>query len=486
MMHQKYLNEFPVLAQIGTIADKMHMEAYTIGGFVRDYLLKRKRDQFDIDIVAVGSGIGLAEEVALSLKVKDDLVVYRNFGTAMIRHKGITLEFVGARKESYHHDSRKPAVEEGTLEDDQNRRDFTINAIAICLNHNRYGELIDPFNGRSDLKRKMIKTPLDPQITFSDDPLRMMRAIRFANQLDFDIEPDTFEAIKQNAERIKIVSQERVSAEMEKIILSHRPSYGFKLLFHSNLLPIIFPELIALQGVETVNNISHKDNFYHTLQVLDNVSDKTSDLWIRWSAILHDIAKPRTKRFDSKAGWTFHGHDDVGARMVPHLFRRFKLPLDERMKLVQKLVRLHLRPIALVDETVTDSAIRRLLFESGDDIDKLLLLCKADITSKNQNKITQYLQNFDLVAKKIMEVEEKDRIRNFQPPVSGEEIMQYFGIGPSREVGIIKSEIKDAIIDGKIHNDHAEAFEFMKDLGTKLGLSVNNEININTINKLKK
>jgi poly(A) polymerase len=449
----------------------MKVEAYTVGGFVRDYLLKRKRDHFDIDIVAVGSGIKLAEEVALQLGRNEDLVVYRNFGTAMLRHKGITLEFVGARKESYQSDSRKPAVEEGSLEEDQNRRDFTINAIAICLNHNRYGELIDPFNGRNDLKNRMIKTPLDPQITFSDDPLRMMRAIRFASQLDFDIDADTFEAIKQNADRIRIISQERVSAEMEKVILCSRPSYGFKLLFHSGLLQIIFPELIALQGVETVNNISHKDNFYHTLQVLDNVAEKTPDLWIRWAAILHDIAKPRTKRFDSKAGWTFHGHDDAGARMVPHLFRRFKLPLDERMKLVQKLVRLHLRPIALVDETVTDSAIRRLLFESGDDIDKLLLLCKADITSKNQNKVTRYLQNFDLVANRIMDVEEKDRIRNFQPPVSGEEIMSFFGLGPSREVGIIKNEIKDAIMDGKIHNNHSEAFEYMKELGSKLGLS---------------
>ena len=483
MLHHKYLDEFPALRQIGKIADKMHMEAYTVGGFVRDYLLKRKRDRFDIDIVAVGSGIGLAEEVALNLRVKKNLVIYRNFGTAMIRHKGISFEFVGARKESYHHDSRKPAVEEGTLEDDQNRRDFTINAIAICLNHKHYGELIDPFNGRGDLKNRMIKTPLDPKITFSDDPLRMMRAIRFANQLDFDIDPDTFEAIKQNAERIKIISQERISAELEKIILSNRPSYGFKLLFHSNLLPIFFPELIALQGVESLNSISHKDNFYHTLQVLDNVADKTPDLWVRWAAILHDIAKPRTKRFDPKTGWTFHGHDDVGARMVPYLFRRFKLPLDERMRLVQKLVRLHLRPIALVDETVTDSAIRRLLFESGDDIDKLLLLCKADITSKNQNKVTRYLQNFDLVANKIMEIEEKDRIRNFQPPVSGEEIMQFFGIGPSREVGIIKNEIKNAIMDGKIHNDHAEAYEFMKELGTKLGLSGNKDFNINTTNK---
>ncbi|HLF33772.1 MAG TPA: HD domain-containing protein [Cyclobacteriaceae bacterium] len=477
------MENFPVLNLIGTTADSMQKEAYVVGGFVRDYLLKRKKGIADIDIVASGSGIELAIEVAVKLGISNDLTIYRNFGTALIRNNGINIEFVGARKESYRHDSRKPEVEEGSIRDDQNRRDFTINALAICINAGRFGELIDPFNGRKDLESRIIRTPRDPQITFSDDPLRMMRAIRFASELDFDIEPDTFEAIKKNVDRIKIISQERISAELEKIILSNKPSYGFKLLFHSGLLAIVFPELAALQGVETVNKISHKDNFYHTLQVLDNVAMQSPDLWLRWAAILHDIAKPRTKRFDPLAGWTFHGHEDLGARMVPALFRRLKLPLDERMKRVQKLVRLHLRPIALVDEDVTYSAIRRLLFESGNDIDSLMMLCRADITSKNQDKVMRYLRNFEMVAKKIQEVEEKDRIRNFQPPVSGEEIMAYFGIGPSREVGVIKNQIKDAILEGSIHNDHSEAFEFMKVLGKKLGLNDKIESNINTLKR---
>lgn len=483
MLLNKYLENFPVLNLIGTTADSMQKEAYVVGGFVRDYLLKRKKGIADIDIVASGSGIELAIEVAVKLGISNDLTIYRNFGTALIRNNGINIEFVGARKESYRHDSRKPEVEEGSIRDDQNRRDFTINALAICINAGRFGELIDPFNGRKDLESRIIRTPRDPQITFSDDPLRMMRAIRFASELDFDIEPDTFEAIKKNVDRIKIISQERISAELEKIILSNKPSYGFKLLFHSGLLAIVFPELAALQGVETVNKISHKDNFYHTLQVLDNVAMQSPDLWLRWAAILHDIAKPRTKRFDPLAGWTFHGHEDLGARMVPALFRRLKLPLDERMKRVQKLVRLHLRPIALVDEDVTYSAIRRLLFESGNDIDSLMMLCRADITSKNQDKVMRYLRNFEMVAKKIQEVEEKDRIRNFQPPVSGEEIMAYFGIGPSREVGVIKNQIKDAILEGSIHNDHSEAFEFMKVLGKKLGLNDKIESNINTLKR---
>jgi putative nucleotidyltransferase with HDIG domain len=483
MLLNKYLENFPVLNLIGTTADSMQKEAYVVGGFVRDYLLERKKVKADIDIVASGSGIELAVEVAVKLGISNDLTIYRNFGTALIRNNGINIEFVGARKESYRQDSRKPEVEEGSIRDDQNRRDFTINALAVSINAASFGELIDPFNGRKDLENRIIRTPRDPNITFSDDPLRMMRAVRFASELDFDIEPDTFGAIKKNIDRIKIVSQERISTELEKIILANKPSYGFKLLFHSGLLAVVFPELAALQGVETVNKISHKDNFYHTLQVLDNVAMQSPDLWLRWAAILHDIAKPRTKRFDPIAGWTFHGHEDLGARMVPTLFRRLKLPLDERMKQVQKLVRLHLRPIALVDEDVTDSAIRRLLFESGNDIDSLMILCRADITSKNQDKVTRYLRNFEMVAKKIQEVEEKDRIRNFQPPVSGEEIMTYFGIGPSREVGIIKNQIKDAILEGSIHNDRSEAFEYMKALGKKLGLNDRIESNINTLKK---
>ncbi len=485
IQHNKYLDKFPVLKIIGETAAGAGIEAYVVGGFVRDHLLNLEKEHADIDILAVGSGIGLAEKVAEKLKVKKSLTVYRNFGTALISHQGINIEFVGARKESYSHDSRKPAVEEGTLEDDQHRRDFTINAMAISLNPGSYGNLIDPFNGQDDLAARMIRTPLEPGITFSDDPLRMMRAVRFASQLNFDIDPETFAAVRENATRIRIVSQERITAELEKIIKCNKPSYGFKLLFHGGLLELIFPELVDLQGVETVNNVSHKDNFYHTLQVLDNVAEKTDDIWIRWAAIFHDIAKPRTKRFDAKAGWTFHGHEDLGARMVPNLFRKLKMPLDERMKLVQKLVRLHLRPIALVDEAVTDSAIRRLLFESGDDIDKLLMLCKADITSKNQNKVTQYIRNFEKVERKIAEVEEKDRIRNFQPPLSGEEIMAYFGIGPSRVVGTIKTGIKDAILDGKIKNDKEEALILMKQLGGKpeIRKQLDEIINVNDIKK---
>ncbi len=487
MQHARFLDQFPVLQLVGGIVSESGAEAYVIGGFVRDYLLKIKKDEADIDIVTVGSGIKLAESVAQKLRIRKSLTIYKNFGTALMRYHGINYEFVGARKESYHRDSRKPVVEEGSLVDDQNRRDFTINAMAIALHGKEYGKLLDPFNGQKDLVARMIRTPLDPSFTFSDDPLRMLRAIRFASQLDFDIDPVTFEGIRNNVSRIGIVSQERITYELEKIVLCERPSYGFKLLFHAGLLSIIFPELVDLQGVETVNNVSHKDNFYHTLQVLDNVAAKTSDPWIRWAAIFHDIAKPRTKRFDARAGWTFHGHEDLGARMVPGLFRKFRLPLDERMKLVQKLVRLHLRPIALVDETVTDSAIRRLLFEAGNDIDKLLLLCKADVTSKNQNKVSQYIRNFEKVEKKIAEVEEKDRIRNFQPPVSGEEIMDFYGIGPSKVVGIIKNEIKDAILDGKINNNREEAMKLMKKLGNKPEIKNNlkkkRELNVNNLKK---
>ncbi len=443
------------------------VDTYLVGGFVRDMILKRESK--DIDVVCVGSGMELAGEV--SKKLGNIRVNYfKSFGTAMIKSRDMEIEFVGARKESYRRDSRKPIVEDGTLEDDQNRRDFTINAMAISLNQDDFGELIDPFNGVKDLKRKIIKTPLDPSITFSDDPLRMLRAIRFATQLNFDIEPDTFDAIIENKERISIVSQERITDELNKIIMADKPSYGFKLLFHCGLLKLIFPEMVALHGVENVEGRGHKDNFYHTLQVLDNVIEKGADLWLRWAAILHDIAKPLTKRFDKDVGWTFHGHEDKGARMVPGIFRKLKLPMGENMKKVKNLVKLHLRPIALVNDQVTDSALRRLLFEAGDDMDDLLKLCRADITSKNLDKVKRYLNNFTKVEEKLKEVEENDRIKNFQPPVKGEEIMEYFNLKPGREVGTIKDEIKEAILEGKIRNNHQEAFELMKELGDKLGL----------------
>ncbi len=465
------LLEYPVLSEVGRQGDLLNMDTYVVGGFVRDALLKRKKTEKDIDILTVGSGISLAKKVANSLGREQDVSVFKNFGTAMFRHKNIELEFVGARKESYRQDSRKPLVEDGTLEDDQNRRDFTINAMAIGLNKKNFGALIDPFNGVRDLKRQMIRTPLDPGITFSDDPLRMMRAIRFATELGFDIEPGTFASILDNRERLRIVSQERITQELNKIILSDQPSYGFKLLFHAGLLSLIFPEMVALQGVEKVKGKGHKDNFYHTLKVLDNVSRHSHDLWLRWAAILHDIAKPVTQRFDEKAGWTFHGHEEIGARMVPRIFRRMKLPMNENMRFVRKLVRLHLRPIALVSDEISDAALRRLLFDAGDDIDRLMLLCKADITSKNPEKVSRYLNNFVKVEEKLAEVEEKDKVRNFQPPVSGEEIMKTFGLEPCREVGVIKNAIKEAILDGKINNDYREAHEYMLSMAGKLGLT---------------
>jgi putative nucleotidyltransferase with HDIG domain len=397
--------------------------------------------------------------------------IFKNFGTAQIKTGELEIEFVGARKESYIPDSRKPDVEAGSLQDDQLRRDFTINAMAICLNKARFGELIDPFNGQTDIRRKSIKTPTDPLITFSDDPLRIMRAFRFAAQLNFDIDTGTFEAARQSADRLRIVSQERISDELNKLILSSHASYGFNLMFHAGILNVIFPEMVALQGVIMKDGKGHKDNFYHTLKVLDNMAAKSDDLWLRWAAILHDIAKPKTQRFDEKAGWTFHGHEDAGARMVPKIFTRFRLPLNEHMKYVQKLVRLHLRPIALANEEITDSAVRRLLFEAGNDIDDLMVLCRADITSKNLDKVGRYLSNFDNVEKKMAEIEARDQIRNFQPPVSGEVIMDYFGISPSKEVGQIKDEIKEAILEGKIGNNFDEAFELMKKTGARLGLS---------------
>ncbi len=451
------------------VAMSSQMPTYVVGGYVRDLLLNRPSK--DIDFVCVGSGIALAESVAQKLGKHTKVHVFKKFGTAQIVSDGLELEFVGARKESYRYESRKPIVEDGTLEDDQNRRDFTINAMAISLNKD-FGTLLDPFDGQKHLKRKNIQTPLAPGITFSDDPLRMMRAIRFATQLQFDIEADTFDAIVEYKERIGIVSQERITDELNKIILSSNPSYGFKLLFHSGLLQLIFPEMIDLLGVETINGNSHKDNFYHTLEVLDNTAKNTDDLWLRWAAILHDIAKPATKRYDKRVGWTFHGHEDKGARMVPKLFRKMKLPMNEKMDFVQKLVRLHLRPIALVKDHVTDTAIRRLLFEAGDDVEALMLLCRADVTSKNHSKVQRYLANFDKVERKMKEVESKDQVRNFQPPVSGEEIMKAFDLKPSRVIGDIKEIIKEAILDGTLQNDKQAAYQYMLDVGVKKGLVI--------------
>lgn len=454
------------------MADQLNLETYVVGGFTRDLILNRPSK--DIDFVCVGSGIHLAQQVARSLGSGAHVTVYKNFGTAQIHLDDLDLEFVGARKESYRSESRKPIVEDGTLEDDQRRRDFTMNAMAICLNHDRFGELIDPFDGREDMRKKTIRTPLDPVVTFSDDPLRMMRAVRFASQLGYDIEPDTYQAIVTQAERLKIVSQERITDELNKIILSPVPSYGFKLLFHSGLLNRFFPELVALHGVEYVGNRAHKDNFFHTLQVLDNVSKVSDDLWLRWAAILHDIAKPATKRYDKNHGWTFHGHEEKGARMTPGIFKRLKLPLNEKMEFVQNLVRLHLRPIPLAKE-VTDSAIRRLLFDAGDDIDALMKLCRADITSKNLEKVGKFLRNFDLVEQKIAEVEQKDHIRNFQPPVTGDEIMEMFRIPPGRIIGDIKEQIKEAILEGEIKNNREEALELLMKIAREKGLVLSNQ-----------
>ncbi len=463
------LRENPLFELLARSASQQSVEAYVVGGFVRDLLLKRPCK--DIDVVCVGSGIELAQAVARNSGKGVEVAVFKNFGTAMLRLDDWEVEFVGARKESYQRDSRKPVVENGTLEDDQNRRDFTINALALSLNDKNFGDLIDPFDGVKDLRSKIIRTPLDPEITFSDDPLRMMRAIRFASQLNFDIEPDTFDAITRLKERIEIVSQERVIEEMNKIILSATPSYGFKLLYHAGLLQRIFPELVALQGVETLEGKGHKDNFYHTLQVLDNLSQHSKDLWLRWAAILHDIAKPATKRFDKKVGWTFHGHEELGARMVPGLFRKMKLPMNEKMKFVQKLVRLHLRPIALIKEVVTDSALRRLLYETGEDLEALLMLCRADITSKNYEKVKRHLANFDKVERKLHELEERDKIRNFQPVITGEVIMETFGLPPGKEVGELKILVREAILDGKVRNQFEEAYAFLLEQGKKAGLT---------------
>ncbi len=449
-------------------------DSYIVGGYVRDLLLQRPSN--DIDVVTVGSGIELAKKTASLLPGKKRVKYYGRFGTAMINVAGHEIEFVGARKESYTADSRKPTCENGTLEDDQNRRDFTINAMAISLNENDFGELVDPFNGVQDLQDRIIRTPLDPDITYSDDPLRMMRAIRFATQLHFMIEAESFEAIKRNAQRIKIISMERVTEEMNKIIMSDVPSIGFKLLDKSGLLPIIFPQMAALKGVEIQEGKGHKDNFYHTLEVLDNVANSGGDLWLRWAAVLHDIAKPQTKRFEKDAGWTFHGHEVKGAKMVPKIFANFKLPLNEKMKYVEKLVYLHLRPIVLAQDIVTDSAVRRLLFDAGNDIDDLMTLCDADITSKNEEKKARFHNNFQIVRQKLKEIEAKDHLRNWQPPVDGIVIMETFGIPESREVGVIKTAIREAILDGIIGNNFAEAYQYMKEVGSKLGLKVVKEV----------
>ncbi len=460
--------EREIFAIIEQTAHELGFPAYVVGGYVRDRLLARPSK--DMDIVCVGNGIRLAQNIASKMRPIPRIVIYKRFGTAMLKRQDMEIEFVGARKESYRHDSRKPAVENGTLEDDQNRRDFTINALAVSLNGRNFGQIIDPFGGLQHLENKLIKTPLEPGKTFSDDPLRMMRAVRFASQLSFNIDPTTYEALSLYRNRINIVSKERITTELNKIILSPTPSVGFKILFDTGILQLIFPELAALHGVEVRNGKSHKDNFYHTLQVLDNLSKKTDNLWLRWAALMHDIAKPPTKRFHPEHGWTFHGHEALGATMTPRIFKNLRLPLDQPMRYVQKLVRLHLRPISLTKENITDSAIRRLLFEAGDDIDDLMQLCEADITSKNPNKVKRYIINYNIVREKLREIEEKDKIRNWQPPITGEIIMTTFNIPPSRMVGDIKTAIREAILDGDIGNNYEEAFDFMLEKGKSLGL----------------
>ena len=464
----------PVFKLVGEVADSLHRECYVVGGYVRDIFLERKSK--DIDFVTVGSGIEVAKAVARKHgNNKSHLAVFKTYGTAQVKIMGLELEFVGARRESYMRSSRNPIVEDGTLHDDQLRRDFTINAMAICVNHDSWGKVLEPFNGIEDMERRLIRTPRNPDITFSDDPLRMMRAVRFATQLGFEIEEETFEAIKRNANRIKIITRERIADELMKIMRSPKPSRGFFLLDKSGLLQLICPELANLKGVETVNGRGHKDNFLHTMQVLDNVAAESDKEWLRWAALFHDIGKPATKHWDDKQGWTFHNHNFIGEKMVPRIFAKMRLPLNEHMKYVKKLVGLHMRPIALVEEEVTDSAVRRMLFEAGDDVDDLMILCRADITSKNQEKVKRFRENYELVKQKIIDIEEKDRVRNFQPPVDGKEIMDTFGLTPSRPVGEIKEAIKDAILDGVIGNDYTQAHHFMIEKANELGLKPINE-----------
>ena len=466
--HEKPL-QHPIFKLIGDVSTTLGTDSYVIGGYVRDYFLNRGTPK-DIDVVTVGSGIELAQKVASQLKGKPQVSVFKNFGTAMIKFEDLELEFVGARKESYQHNSRKPIVEDGTLQDDQNRRDFTINALALSLNPKNFGELLDPFDGRKDLVDKIIQTPLDPNITYSDDPLRMMRAIRFASQLNFKIESKSLRAISENKDRLKIVSKERIVDELHKILLSEKPSIGFKLMHETGLLPMILPELIALQGIEEIEGQRHKDNFWHTLEVVDNIAQTTDNLWLRWAALLHDIGKAPTKKFSKKVGWTFHGHEFVGSKMVYKLFKRLRMPLNDKMKFVQKMVMMSSRPIILAEDCVTDSAVRRLVFDAGDHVDDLMTLCEADITTKNPRKQRKYKNNFKVVRQKIIEVEERDQIRNFQPPVTGEEIMETFNLKPSKEIGIIKDAIKEAILEGEIPNEHEAAFQFMLQKGESLGL----------------
>ncbi len=464
---KKYLKN-KIFEIISNCSAELNLDSYVIGGFVRDSIIGVKKPK-DIDIVCVGSGINLAKIVSKKLKL-NKVQIFKNFGTAMIKHNNLEIEFVGARKESYSKDSRNPTVKKTSLEEDQKRRDFTINTIAISLNKNSYGEIIDPFEGVNDIKRKIIKTPLDPQLTYFDDPLRMMRAIRFSSQLNFDIEKKSLDSIIQNSKRIKIISQERITEELNKIIKSDKPSIGFNLLFKTNLLKYFFSELSDLQGVEIIHGMRHKDNFFHTLKVLDNLSLTSDNFWLRWAALLHDIGKPATKKFDENNGWTFHGHEYVGSKMVPKVFKKLKLPLNEKMRYVQKLVLLHLRPIGLSKEIVTDSAIRRLLFECGNDIEDLLLLCEADITSKNKHKVLKYLNNFKIVRKKIEDIEKRDKIRNWQPPITGQKIMKTFNIKPSKEVGDIKNKIRESILDGDIKNNYEDAYKLMLKIGNDMGL----------------
>lgn len=459
----------PIFQTISEAADSLELDSYVIGGFVRDFLLQRGNVQ-DIDVVAVGSGIELAKKVSLLLDTNSKVTIFKNYGTAMIKHGDTELEFVGARKESYNENSRNPQVEEGTLKDDQERRDFTINALALCLNESRFGELLDPFGGIQDLEDKIIRTPLDPDVTFSDDPLRMLRAIRFATQLDFKIDQNTYDGIKNNASRVDILSRERIVAELHKIMLSEKPSKGFILLEKTGLLKRFLPELTALKGIDEIEGETHKDNFYHTLEVVDNISRNTDDLWLRWAALLHDIGKAPTKKFQKGTGWTFHGHEFKGSKMVFHLFKRLKMPLNDKMKFVQLLVRMSSRPIAVIDESATDSAVRRLIHDAGEHLDDLMTLCEADITTKNPRRFKKYLNNFKKVRKKIEEVEERDHVRNFQPPVTGEEIMKTFNLKPCREIGMIKSYIKESILDGVIPNDHEAARTLMIKKGKELGL----------------